>query len=218
MNIPFSLEQLLDVFETYNTAIWPSQIAAYVFGIVALGLALHESKLSGKIISGILAFFWIWIGVFYYSIYLSVINPAARILGFFYVLQGVLFLLIGTIRGKLSFTLSRKPLPIAGVCFVLYAMVIYPLLGLAFGHSYPRGGVFGVAPCPTTIFTFGLLLWATKPVPAYLLIIPLFWSFFGIIAAVNWRVYEDYGLVVAGVLGTVLSLIRNRNFRGVVSV
>jgi hypothetical protein len=70
--------------------------------------------------------------------------------------------------------------------------------------------MFGVAPCPTTIFTFGILLWATKPVPAYLLIIPLLWSFFGIIAAVNWRVYQDYGLVVAGVLGTILILIRNR--------
>jgi hypothetical protein len=92
-------------------------------------------------------------------------------------------------------------------------MVIYPLLGLGFGHSYPRAGMFGVAPCPTTIFTFGILLWATKPVPAYLLIIPLLWSFFGIIAAVNWRVHEDYGLVVAGVLGTILILIRNREAR-----
>jgi hypothetical protein len=210
MKIPFTVEQLFDIFETYNTAIWPSQVAAYVLGIVALGLALRENKLSGEIISGILALFWIWIGIFYYIIHLSVINPTARILGLFYILQGVLFLLIGTIHGRLSFRFNCKPLPIFGVCFVLYAMVIYPLLGLGFGHSYPRAGMFGVAPCPTTIFTFGILLWATKLVPAYLLIIPLIWSFFGIIAAVNWRVHQDYGLVIAGVLGTILILFRNR--------
>jgi hypothetical protein len=213
MKIPFTIEQLFSVFETYNTAIWPSQIAAYVFGIVALGLALREGRLSDKIISGILALFWIWIGVFYYIIHFSVINPAAPMLGLFYVLQGTLFLLTGTIRGRLSFRFNGETLPILGGCFILYAMVIYPLLGLGFGHSYPRAGMFGVAPCPTSIFTFGMLLWAIKPVPAYLLIIPLLWSFFGIIAAVNWRVHEDYGLVVAGVLGTILILIRNRKVK-----
>jgi hypothetical protein len=213
MKIPFTIEQLFRVFETYNTAIWPSQVAAYVLGIVAIGLALRESRLSGKIISGILAFFWIWIGVFYYIIYFSVINPIAPMFGIFFVLQGVLFLLIGTIQGRLPFRLSGKTLPILGACFVLYAMVIYPLLGFGFGHSYPRAGMFGIAPCPTCIFTFGILLWAIKPVPAYLLILPLLWSFFGIIAAVNWRVHEDYGLVVAGVLGTILILSRNRKFK-----
>jgi hypothetical protein len=183
---------------------------AYIFGIIALGLALRENKLSSRIISGILALFWIWMGVSYHIAYFSVINPAAPIFGLFYVLQGVLFILIGTILGRLSFRFNYKPLPILGACFILYAMVIYPLLGLAFGHSYPRVPLFGVAPCPTTIFTFGILLWATKSVPTYLLVIPLLWSIIGMSAALNLRVPQDYGLVVAGVLGTTLILIQNR--------
>src|SRR4030042_5004226 len=149
-------------------------------------------------------------GVFYHIGYFSVINPAARIFGLFYVLQGVLFLLIGTILGRLSLRVNYKPLPILGVCFILYAMVIFPPLGLAFGHSYPRVPLFGVSPCPTTIFTFGILLWTTKSVPAYLLVIPLLWSIVGMTAAVNLRVPQDYGLVVAGVLGTLLILIQDR--------
>jgi hypothetical protein len=149
MKIPFTVEQFFDIFGTYNTAIWPAQVVAYMFGIIALGLALRENKLSSRIISGILALFWIWMGVFYHIVHFSVINPAARIFGLFYVLQGVLFFLIGTILGRLSFRFNYKPLPILGACFILYAMVIYPLLGLAFGHSYPRVPLFGVAPCPT---------------------------------------------------------------------
>ncbi len=70
--------------------------------------------------------------------------------------------------------------------------------------------MFGVAPCPTTIFTLGILLWTTKSVPGYLLVIPFLWSIIGMSAAVNLRVPQDYGLVVAGILGTALILIQNR--------
>lgn len=209
MTIPFTVEEFFSIFGTYNTAIWPAQVVAYIFGLIALGLALRENKLSSRIISGVLALFWVWMGVFYHISHFSVINPAARIFGLFYILQAVLFFLTGTVRGVLSFRFNYKRLSILGLCFILYAMVIYPLLGFAFGHSYPRVPLFGVAPCPTTIFTFGILLWATKSVPAYLLIIPFLWSIIGISAAVNLRVPQDYGLVIAGVLGTILILIQN---------
>ena len=216
MNIPFTVDQFFDIFGTYNSAIWPTQIVAYVLGIIALMLALRENRLFSRIISAILALYWIWMGVVYHIVYFSRINPAALIFGLFYILQGVIFLDRGTFRGKLSFGFGYKPLPITGAGFVLYAMVLYPLLGIRFGHSYPRAPLFGVTPCPTTIFTFGLLLWATKSVPAYLLIIPLLWSIVGMSAAVNLRVPQDYGLVVAGVLGTALILIQNRKAKSLI--
>jgi hypothetical protein len=210
LKIPFTIEQFFDVFLTYNTAIWPVQVLAYLLGILALLLSFRESKLSARIVAGILALFWIWMGVLYHIVYFRVINPAAWIFGIFYILQGLLFFLFGTICGKLSFRFILKPLPITGACFILYAMVVYPLLGIGFGHSYPRAPMFGVAPCPTTIFTLGILLWATKSVPTFLLVIPLLWSIVGMSAAVNLRVPQDYGLVVAGVLGTALILNGNR--------
>lgn len=210
MRIPFTVEQFFDLFGTYNTAIWPIQIFAYALGIIAIVMALRESKASLRIIPGVLALFWLWMGIVYHMIHFSVINPVARIFGIAFVLQGLLFLLMGTIFPKLSLRFILKPIPIIGACFMLYAIIIYPILGISFGHYYPNAPMFGVAPCPTTIFTFGLLLWATKPVPAYLLIIPFLWSIVGMSAAVNLRVPQDYGLVVAGVLGTILILIQNR--------
>lgn len=209
MKIPFTIEQFLDVFGAYNTAIWPVQILAYLLGILALFLAFRESKLSARIICGILAFFWIWTGIFYHIAYFSEINSAAWIFGIVFVLQGLLFLLVGTIFGRFAFRFILKPIPIVGACFILYAMVIYPLLGISFGHSFPRSPMFGVAPCPATIFTFGMLLWTTNSIPIYLLIVPLLWSLIGMSAAINLRVPQDYGLVMAGVLGTVLILIQN---------
>jgi hypothetical protein len=213
LDIPFTVEQFFDVFQTYNTAIWPAQIAAYLLGVAAVALALRENEVSGRIISGILALFWIWMGVLYHMAYFSPINPAAWIFGALFVIEGLMFLVIGSIRGRLSFGFDFKPIPVIGAFFILYAMVVYPMLGLAFGHYYPRAPMFGVAPCPTTIFTFGLLIWARKSVPIYLLAIPLIWSLIGTTAALGLQVPQDLGLGIAGIVGTVLVIMSNRDLK-----
>lgn len=61
-------------------------------------------------------------------------------------------------------------------------------------------------PCPTTIYTFGLLFWAVRPIPRHLLVIPLLWSFIGSTAVFLLSVVQDLGLLVAGLL--VLLLFR----------
>ena len=87
MNIPFSVAQFFEIFKNYNEAIWPAQIIAYVLGGLALVLAGRTSKISGRLICGILAAFWIWIGVFYHILHFSVINPVARIFGVVFIFQ-----------------------------------------------------------------------------------------------------------------------------------
>ena len=86
----------------------------------------------------------------------------------------------------------------------------HPRIGALLGHGYPQSPSFGVAPCPTTIFTFGLLLWTDRPVPRPLLVIPLLWSLLGVSAAVSLGIKEDLGLVVAALLGTALLIWRDR--------
>ena len=60
--------------------------------------------------------------------------------------------------------------------------------------------MFGVAPCPTTICTFGLLLLAAGPVPLWLIAIPVIWAGIGSTAAILLAVREDLGLLVWCVL------------------
>ena len=108
--------------------------------------------------------------------------------------------------------MSEKPQPprITGALFLAYALIVYPLLAISFGHGYPRTPAFGITPCPTTIFTFGLLLWTDDYLPKYVLVIPALWSLIGFSAAVQLGVYEDFGLVVAGVVGTAMIVYRDR--------
>ncbi len=209
MDLPFTIEQFFNVFQSYNTAIWPAQIIAYLLGIGVIALAFRENKHYGHIISGILALFWIWIGIFYHMLYFSAINPIALAFGVLFVLEGLLFIIVGSISDKLSFDFSPKRDQIIGAIFILYAMIAYPLMGFAFGHWYPQAPMFGVAPCPTTIFTFGLLLWTKKPVPVYLIAIPFIWAIIATMAAVSLQVPQDYGLGIAGIIGTILVILQN---------
>ena len=215
MRIPFTQAQFFDVFADYNAAIWPAQIFLYLVGLAAIVLAFRRSQWADHLIAAILAFYWIWMGVLYHILFFRRINQAALIFGVVFIIQGVLFI-VATLRGRLRFGATLGWRAIIGAVFIVYAMVIYPILGIASGHGLLDGPLFGAAPCPTTIFTFGILLWAIARVPWHTLIIPLLWSLVGFSAAVNLGVPQDYGLVVAGVLGTVLIVIPRRN-RGRVS-
>jgi hypothetical protein len=56
---------------------------------------------------------------------------------------------------------------------VVFALVLYPVIGYTFGHIYPSSPTFGL-PCPTTIFTFGIFLWSDKRLPVAILVIPFY--------------------------------------------
>lgn len=81
-----------------------------------------------------------------------------------------------------------------------------PLLGQLLGPGYPAMPMFGITPCPVTLFTFGLFLLTTEPIPRRLLVIPVIWSLIGGQAAFLLGTPQDWLLFFSGV--TVLVLLR----------
>lgn len=212
MNLPFTIEQFLNVFAEYNQAVWPFQIVLNLFALSAIILCFKKVKPGDKINSGILAFLWLWIGMVYHIMHFTSINKAAYVFGIVFILQGIVFIYAGIMRDYLSFNFSVSLYSVTGAIFILYALIVYPIVGHQLGHVYPQSPTFGL-PCPTTIFTFGILLFTDKRIPKYVLIIPFLWSLIGFSAAVNLSVYEDFGLVVAGVLGILFIYLRDRKFK-----
>jgi hypothetical protein len=206
MNLPFSKEDFLNVFQNYNLAVWPMQVVIFLTGIAAVYFANKNKAYSGKVVSSVLAFFWLWMGAVYHLMYFTAINKAAYVFGALFIIQGILFAYFGIIKSRISFEGYNK-YSIIGAILIIYAMIIYPLLGAAFGHAYPKSPTFGL-PCPTTIFTFGILLMANSKFPFSILIIPALWSIIGFVAALKLGVYEDTGLIIAGVMSVVLFAIR----------
>jgi Family of unknown function (DUF6064) len=212
MNIPFTKEQFLDVFAHYNLTVWPFQIVLYLLAITVIIVSLKKFKNSDKTGASVLSFLWIWTGLVYHMLFFSTINNAAIVFAVLFIVQGMLFFISGLKKQQLSFVFKADLYGVSGMVFIIYALIIYPLLGYFLGHVYPWSPTFGL-PCPTTIFTFGILLMADKKIPFYILIIPFIWSLIGFSAAVNLHIYEDFGLVIAGIAGSLLILIRQKNFR-----
>jgi hypothetical protein len=209
VRIPFTRAQFFDVFSAYNSAVWPAQILLYVAGVIAVVLAFRRSLWGDRVIAAILAFYWIWMGVLYHLVFFRQINPAALIFGMLFVVQGLIFI-ITALRTKVQVGAPRSWRVLIGAAFTIYAVAIYPLLGIVAGHGFLDGPLFGVAPCPTTIFTFGILLMTSVAIPIYTFIVPFLWSLVGFSAALMLGVPEDYGLLVAGIIGTVLLLVHRR--------
>lgn len=210
MHIPFTLTEFFDVFEAYNLAIWPLQVISYILAVVALVSAFFKTRFTDIVVNTVLFLFWAWTGVVYHIIFFSSVNKAAFVFGLLFAIQSVMFLVSGVFTRKLAFRPRIDFYTSVGAIFIVYAMVIYPVLGYISGHAYPRSPSFGVTPCPVTIFTFGMLLWTGKKMPKYVLVIPLVWSIIGSIAAVSLAVREDLGLLVAGVVGTAFIIFRDK--------
>jgi hypothetical protein len=211
MDVPFTVEQFLDVFGRYNRAVWPMQVGFYAVAALLIALAVRPSPRGDRWIGGLLASLWAWMGIVYHWGFFRPINPAATLFAGLFTLQAVLFGLAG-VRSRLSFRMRMDGYGIAGAIMIGYALVLYPVLGTLAGHVFPRSPTFGL-PCPTAIFTFGLLLWADRRVPGWLIAIPAAWSLLGFSAAAQLSITEDYGLLAAGVIGTILILFRNHRSR-----
>ena len=70
--------------------------------------------------------------------------------------------------------------------------------------------MFGVTPCPVTIFTFGMLLLTVRPVPRWLFVIPFIWSLIGGSAAILLQVPQDWLLLASGFIALPLMVLRDR--------
>jgi len=151
-------------------------------------------------------------GLVYHIIFFTQINPAAYLFGALFILESILIVYYGIIRRKLELVYNKDLFSYSGITLILFAIVIYPLIGFSVGHIYPASPTFGL-PCPTTIFTFGILLFNKGKLPVGLIIIPVIWSLIGFTAALKLGIYEDTGLLIAGIAIVILAYYKRKNFQ-----
>jgi hypothetical protein len=206
--MPFTTAQFIDVFRRYNEAVWPAQWLLNATAVAATVLAIRDTRRAGHAVAILLAVLWIWMGVVYHLLFFASINRAAIAFAVLFVLEGLVLLTLG-LANRIRFRLRWNIDGAVGLLFVLYALAIYPAIGLSLGHRYPAAPTFGL-PCPTTIFTFGLLLWVDGKAPMRLLVIPAIWTLIGSSAAWSMGMVEDYGLLIAGILSVALPLFNRQ--------
>jgi hypothetical protein len=208
--LPFTPEVFFANFAQYNAAIWPAQIVAYALGFSVILLLLRPAAWSSPLIALILAAAWIWNGAVYHMDHFARINFAAPLFGILFIAEGLLLAWSGAVARRLTFRFRADPMGWTGLTLLIFAMAVYPVLGWLASHGWPRGPAFGVAPCPTVIFTMGLLSLAEGRVPLHLLVIPVLWALLGGSAAWLLNVPEDLALPLAAFVGLWLILRKTR--------
>ncbi len=206
MNIPFTSAEFYGVFSAYNTAVWPMQWPLLALGLLAsVLLTLHRSKYAGVGISAILTFLWVWQALAYHLVFFTAINPIAYVFAAVFMAGAAVFFWQGVVRRKLTFKNTSGWRMRAGWGLLIFAWFIYPAWTYLAGHRYPAFPTFGL-PCPTTLFTIGLLALLVKPHPRSAVVVPVLWCFVGSQAAFVFDVQADLGLIVAGVVGIALQI------------
>ena len=109
----------------------------------------------------LLAVHWSWSALAYHAAFFTQINPAAWLFTGLFLAEAVLFARCAIGRGQLRFSTGPPMRRLQAGSLVAFSL-LYPLINVAQGFSFPRMATFGV-PCPTTILTLGLLLVAEPP-------------------------------------------------------
>lgn len=208
MKLPFTQTQFLEVFAAYNEAVWPLQIVLNAVAIAMLIVAIRAPEKAGRLVCIGLpcsgrgsrsAITCPSSGRSIQRLFFAGISLAAA---------GT-FLWLGVFRSSLQFHCPHGRPEDHRPCRNLVRAVGYPIIGKATGHSYPATPTFGL-PCPTTIFTFCILLMGARPLPRWVLAAPMAWAAIGVAAAFSLGVSQDFALVVMLMLGSYMLVFNQR--------
>ncbi|MEL1251151.1 DUF6064 family protein [Aurantiacibacter gilvus] len=201
--LPFTRDQFFEVFAAYNAVTWPAVIVAYLLALIVLVLVWRGTPQAGRVVAAVLALMWGWVGIVYQALFFIPVNPMARVFALAFMIQALLFSYHVWKRRGLEYGARSRLRTGAGATMIVYAMIFYPLIGFLAGERYTAIPLFGVAPCPLVIYTFGLLLWASR-VKWWLWVVPAMWALVGGSAAILLSVPQDRALPLSAIVALLI--------------
>jgi hypothetical protein len=203
MRLPFTREQFFQLFAEYNEALWPVAVLLWLASLAAGGWLFSRRSSSSRWMAGLLTVHWLWSAIAYHAVFFTRINGAAWIFAALFLIQAAMLFHTGVAQGRLRFASSTGMRGWVAWALIVYSLV-YPAINAVDHRSLLAIPTFGV-PCPTTIFTAGLLMHSEPPVWR-LAAIPVIWSVIGGSAAFLLGVRADFALPIAGVALAMWSL------------
>lgn len=207
MKIPFTTEQFFNIFDAYNSSVFPAQVIILILALAAIFLIHSKKANKNKFIGAFLGLLWIWTGLVYHITFFTTINKVAYVFGGIFIIQGILLFINTFHKERLNFTFHSQTKNYIGYFFILFGLIIYPLIGYFTGLALVKTIALGL-PCPSTILTFGFLMLTSNKFPKYLLIIPSLWAVVGLSAAINFGVFQDYMMILTAIIVDIFLLRR----------
>lgn len=201
----FSARTYYRMFELYHAQIWPFHVVAIASVVAILVLLRREDPWARRAIAGLLAVWWLWVGIAFHLNRYATINWAAKYFAALFVIQSVLLVWHGIVRGRLHFMVSRSLADRMAVGLLVVAAVLEPIAGRLTGRTWMQVELLAVTPDPTAVATLALLALATPQSPRLLLVIPVTWCVIG--GATLWALgsAEAWVVLLLGLFGLVLA-------------
>jgi len=210
------LNAFLAMYDRFNAAVWPMQLVWYASAVAMVGLALWPRRHASQLICLLAAAYLTWVGVAFFGVLdsgMGVLDGVVNLSWLWaatFILEALLFLVAGIVRHDLVFAPRWNLSSVLGALFMCYALIAYPIIEMLGGQTLRASPLFGLAPCVTAFFAFGLLLWARPPAPKYLLLLPLAWALEAAPGNIAMGHVADFPLILVGAITVGLIIWRDR--------
>ena len=191
--MPFTETQFFDVFRQYHLGTWPIPLVIMVVGLMLAG-GMVVRRVPVRTAWWSLAALWAWMALAYHVKFFSTINPLAYGFAVLFLAQAAAFVVLARASSTHGTPDVGRIPSLASDALFVYALVLYPLIGMVLGQRYPALPTLGL-PCPTTIFTIAVLIRLGRLAPVTLFVIPVIWSSIATMAAFTFHVGEDFPLL-----------------------
>jgi hypothetical protein len=198
--IPFTADIYFRLIERMSETFWPLHLLTLALGVATLWLALKNlTRLAALLIAPV----WAFVAFAFFIQRYAELNWAGGYIGYFFLAQAILLLLIAMTGIGLDNAIRKRPSVVIGIVIVLVGLIGLPFIAPLTGGSWLQAEVFGIHPDPTVITTLGLALILFRGWSLWLMaIIPVLWLL--ISGLTLWVLGEIAAIVVFAVLAIAL--------------
>ncbi len=141
------------LFELENAALWPLPVLSPLAVLAALLLYVRHRDIGRRVMCGLLAIAWVWVGWHFVLQRYAPINWAMTYASPLFTLQAIIFAILAMRRP------SRDAIPrystFFGYGMILTGTLAYPALAVLQGRTVESAEIVGIAPDPTAIVSIG---------------------------------------------------------------
>lgn len=209
--IPFTADIYIRLLERLNESFWPLHLLTLALGLATLWLAI---KNRGRLACLLIAPVWAFVGFAFFIQRYAELNWAGGYIGYFFVAQAILFILIAVTGKGHDKVSSKSPAVVISISLAIVGLIGWPFIALLTGDAWPQAEVFGIHADPTALTTLGLVLilfrgwalWLMAMIPAlWLMISGLTVSVLGMPAAILL-----FTVLATGLIGLIWKSVEKR--------
>lgn len=155
--VPFGPEAYARLFAQHNRDLFPAPVVGFAVGSIALWAAWRG---RGRLLAGLLAAAWVWIGRAWFAGSYATLNWAGEYMAYMAYANAILMACMAFMpsrwpRDAMPPTPARRRVGLGLACIGVMA---YPMFAPMSGRPWAGIEVFGHAPEPTAVATLGLVL------------------------------------------------------------